>query len=169
MTREVRMAAIAAAAVATAGHPDTEVAYDPDGKAIGANSVEIAVRIVAIAQTLETWVLDSESRQDNLVAQAKAAGAVPHPAEEELERAPVAEGDFNVDECPIHHEARPSQYEPELDPLYCPSCEWQRKDWNNVDEGEVTRVRKYRIVKGKGTFMKLDAYMAELRSRGLVT
>ena len=168
MTREVRMAAIAAAAVATAGHPDTEVAYDPDGKAIGANSVEIAVRIVAIAQTLETWVLEAPA---GLVAQAKAAGAVPHPAEEELERAPVAEGDFNVDECPIHHEARASQYEPELDPLYCTQCEWQRKDWINTDDetGEMKRVRKYRIVKGKGTFMKLDAYMAELRSRGLVT
>jgi hypothetical protein len=175
------MAAIAAAAVATAGHPDSEVAYDPDGKPVGASSVDIAVRIVTIAKTLETFINDAP---EGLVAQAKASGAkatakakaAPSQEQpEELERIPVDGEDFNPDVCPIHGKAEDGTFDTDMRPLYCEmykdqKCEWQRKDFTNTDDdtGERTFVTKYRIVKGKGTFMKLDAYKAELRRRNLL-
>ena len=179
MTREVRMAAIAAAAVATAGHPDSEVAYDPDGKPIGASSVDIADRIVTIAKTLETWVMEAPA---GLVAQAQASGAkeaigsmnAKTDATEEVERMPVDGEGFNPDVCPIHFKAEDGTFGTDMRPLYCPQykdqkCEWQRKDWwNEDDDGEAVKVTKYRIVKGKGTFMFLDEYKAELRNRGML-
>jgi len=180
---EVRIAAIAAAAVVTAGHPENEVAYEEDGKPIGANSVDIAVRIITIAKSLETWVMEASTGSvvtydihPPLVEQAEAAGAKQTNAKaDEVERTPVAAEGFNPDVCPIHRRAEEGTFGTDMRPLYCPEyktqkCEWQRKDWWNEDEeGEAVKVVKYRIVKGKGTFMFLSEYMDELRHRNIIT
>ena len=174
MTREVRMAAIAAAAVATAGHPESEVAYDADGKPIGATSVDIALRITNIADMLAKWMLRDVT--PTLVEEAKKEIAATATSEEKLEqeteRVKVADENFNVDQCPIHHKGLPSKYNTDMDPLFCgeEGCEWGRTDFDNKDEatGEITRVTKYRIVRGTNSWMYRDAYMADLRSRGVI-
>ena len=108
--------------------------------------------------------------------EAHGEGQLVEVAEEELERVPVAAEEFNPDECPIHHEVAHGQNDTEMRPLYCPrykdqKCEWQRKDFVNTDEdtGAMTKVTKYRITKGKGTFMFLETYLDELRHRNLIT
>lgn len=160
-TRElliVRQTCIKAAAEITAAHPETEVAYDPDGKPIGEATVDIGNRVIQLAEQFETWALRGNGGVD-LEAASKVAASSSAP------------DGFDIDKCPRHHKSANSKFNPEMRPLYCPEqgCEWARTDFVNTNEdtGDMTRVTKYRLTK-EGKYQYPDQYMETLKAEGLL-
>ena len=166
MSDAMRLECLKAAASVAASHPDNEVAYAEDGKPIGATTVDIKTRVITMATDFEAYV---KGQPSTLAEEAKQEIAATAPSEEKQETERVA--DFNVDQCPIHFKGLPSKYNTEMKPLFCgeEGCEWGRTDFfNEGDDGETKRVTKYRIAKGKNSWMFRDSYMDELRSRGII-
>lgn len=179
----VRQTCLKAAAEVAAAHPESEVAYDEEGHAVGAVTVAIGDRVLALAEAFETWALreeglaepESEPIAVSAPAQtvqngheAAAPAASPPPVRQAAVAAPVAPRSavgFDPSKCPLHPEKTDkSKYAG----LFCKDkgCTWKRQSFvNNEGEPDAYTVTK---TKWRGKWYDDAELMQELVAEGVL-